>query len=90
MFQKITTPMMVQWTFDHTGLVVGFFIRSAAGGESHFLDYNDKVALRLPFKGNWLVLSGGRSVAENHHAEYSGPALCRRHYNHSAWPNLFR
>jgi hypothetical protein len=22
----------------------------------------------LPFKGNWLVLSGGRSVAENHHA----------------------
>jgi murein DD-endopeptidase MepM/ murein hydrolase activator NlpD len=68
MFQKNPTPMMVQWSFDNTGLVVGFYIRPGAAGESHFLDYKDKVALRLPFKGNWLVLSGGRSVAENHHA----------------------
>lgn len=67
-YQKITTPMLVQWTFDRAGLVTGFFIRSTAPGESNFLDYVDKVALRLPFKGNWLVLSGGRSVAENHHA----------------------
>jgi peptidase M23-like protein len=69
MFQKITTPEIVQWTFDREGVVTGFFIRSAVGGETHFLDYVDKVALRLPFKGNWLVLSGGRSVAENRHAE---------------------
>jgi hypothetical protein len=69
MFQKLTTPEIVQWTFDREGVVAGFFIRSAVGGETHFLDYQDKVALRLPFKGNWLVLSGGRSVAQNHHAE---------------------
>ena len=68
MFQKNATPMMVQWSFDNTGLVVGFYIQPGAAGESHFLDYNDKVALRLPFKGNWLVLSGGRDLAENHHA----------------------
>jgi len=67
-YQKITPPMIVQWTFDHSGLVTGFFIRSAVPGESQFLDYKDKVALRLPFNGNWSVLSGGRSVAENHHA----------------------
>jgi murein DD-endopeptidase MepM/ murein hydrolase activator NlpD len=68
MFQKVTTPMMVQWSFDNAGVVVGFFIRVTAAGESQFLDYKDKTALRLPFKGTWLVLAGGRSVAQNHHA----------------------
>jgi hypothetical protein len=68
MFQKITTPLTVQWSFDNAGVVVGFFIRSLVPAESQFLDYKDKVALRLPFKGNWLVLAGGRGVTENHHA----------------------
>ena len=67
-FQKDDSPMTLQWTFDRKGVVVGFFVRSEVTGESHFLNYRDKVALRLPFKGNWLVLAGGRSVAENHHA----------------------
>ncbi len=68
MFQKKDTPITLQWTFDRNGIVVGFLVRSEVTGESHFLNYQDKVALRLPFKGNWLVLAGGRSVAENHHA----------------------
>jgi hypothetical protein len=67
MFQKDPGAKMVQWTFDQKGVIVGFFIRPAAPAESRFLDYKDHAALRLPFKGNWLVLSGGREVAENHH-----------------------
>jgi hypothetical protein len=67
MFQKNLTPMMVQWGFDHDGHVVGFFIRPMPAEESHFVDYKDTAALRLPFKGNWVVLAGGRSLAENHH-----------------------
>lgn len=67
MFQKDPGVKMIQWAFDQKGVVVGFFIRPAAPAESHFLDYKDHVALRLPFKGNWLVVSGGREVAENHH-----------------------
>jgi hypothetical protein len=67
MFQKDPGVKMIQWAFDQKGVVVGFFIRPAAAAESRFLDYKDHVALRLPFKGNWLVVSGGRDVAENHH-----------------------
>ncbi len=69
MFQLNLAPIMVQWTFDHQGVVTGFFIRPTAAEESHFLDYKDHAALRLPFKGNWLVLAGGRTITENHHAD---------------------
>ena len=67
-FQKDPAAMMVQWSFDRNGVIVGFYVRPVAAAESHFLDYKDKVALRLPFKGSWLVLAGGRSVSENQHA----------------------
>ncbi|MBZ5662418.1 MAG: M23 family metallopeptidase [Acidobacteriia bacterium] len=67
-FEKDPSAMMVQWSFDHNGVIVGFYVRPAAAVESQFLDYKDKVALRLPFNGNWLVLAGGRSVSENQHA----------------------
>jgi len=67
MFQKDPGAKLVQWTFDQKGVIVGFFIRPAAPAESRFLEYNDRAAFRLPFKGNWLVLSGGRDLAENHH-----------------------
>jgi hypothetical protein len=68
-FQKSIEPILVQWTFDRDGAIVGFFVRSQVAAESSFLDYQDKAALRLPFKGDWLVLSGGRTVTENHHAD---------------------
>ncbi|MGD0906291.1 MAG: M23 family metallopeptidase [Candidatus Acidiferrales bacterium] len=68
MFQRSPTPMMVQWSFDTTGIVTGFFIQPYVPAESHFLAYKDKASLRLPFKGTWLVLNGGRSLTENRHA----------------------
>ena len=67
MFQKDPGAKLVQWTFDQKGVIVGFFIRPAVPAESRFLDYKDHAAFRLPFKGDWLVLSGGRDLSENHH-----------------------
>ena len=68
MFQRSPIPMMVQWAFDSKGVVTGFFIQPYVPAESHFLAYKDKTSLRLPFKGAWLVLNGGRSLTENRHA----------------------
>jgi hypothetical protein len=68
MFQKIPTPVMVQWIFDGTGVVIGFSIKAAAIAPTHFTDYRDKADFRLPFKGNWLILSGGDSLMQNQHA----------------------
>jgi murein DD-endopeptidase MepM/ murein hydrolase activator NlpD len=34
---------------------------------THFLDYETKTALHLPFAGEWYVYWGGRSVAQNKH-----------------------
>ena len=68
MFQKVTTPMTIEWTFNSKGTVVGFYVRTTVPAASQFLDYKDRAALRLPFKGNWLVLSGGSNILENRHA----------------------
>ncbi len=68
MYQKLTIPMLIQWTFDPNGVIVGFFIKGDVAADSKYLDYHDQAALRLPFNGTWLVLSGGRTVDENHHA----------------------
>jgi murein DD-endopeptidase MepM/ murein hydrolase activator NlpD len=68
--EKITQPIVVRWTFDSVGGIAGFFIRPSPVAEaaSAFLDYQTKTALRLPFAGEWLVLWGGRTLAQNRHA----------------------
>lgn len=68
--EKITQPIVVRWTFDSTGGIAGFFIRPSELTEatSAFLDYKTKTTLRLPFTGEWLVLWGGRTLAQNRHA----------------------
>jgi hypothetical protein len=68
MFQKASRPMTFEWTMDPSGTVVGFYLRPAIAAPSSFLDYQDKVRLRLPFKGDWLVLSGGSDPMYNQHA----------------------
>ncbi|HZS60651.1 MAG TPA: M23 family metallopeptidase [Gemmatimonadaceae bacterium] len=68
--EKITQPIVVRWTLDSAGGVAGFFIRPSPVSEatSAFLDYKTKIDLRLPFNGEWLVLWGGRTLAQNRHA----------------------
>lgn len=68
MFQRSSTPMILQWSFDTKGVITGFLVQAYVPAPSRFLAYKDKAALRLPFKGTWLVLNGGRSLTENRHA----------------------
>ena len=53
-------------------------ISLAAAGCSHLkealtphMGYIAKTSLRLPFEGEWYVIQGGRTVAENYHAAYA-------------------
>ena len=72
-FAKLPTPMEVSWTL--TGLdqarptITGFHVREPARpAETERLAYRTRTALRLPFRGRWLVAWGGRTVARNYHA----------------------
>jgi murein DD-endopeptidase MepM/ murein hydrolase activator NlpD len=68
--ETINQPIIVRWTFDSAGGIAGFFVRPSPVAEaaSGFLDYKTKTVLRLPFTGEWLVLWGGRTLAQNRHA----------------------
>lgn len=68
MYQRVPTPMIIEWIFDSQGTVIGFSVRGAEAAPSSSLGYKDKASLRLPFKGDWLVLGGGRSSIQNQHA----------------------
>ena len=68
-------PGMIEMilAFDVTGRVGGLLFRpdkDAARTEypSRFLDYRTRTALRLPFRGEWTVFWGGRTLGENYHA----------------------
>src|SRR4029450_2021496 len=68
-FERSTASFTVQWTFDSASRVAGFFIRPAReGGASKRLSYQTRTDLRLPFRGDWYVLWGGRTIPENYHA----------------------
>ena len=72
-FEKLEQNIIVQWTLNAQHEVDGFWITPDTTSEapSNYLEYQTKTTLRLPFEGEWLVVWGGRTVAENYHAAYS-------------------
>lgn len=73
-FEKFGAAVAVVWSFDADGRVAGFFVRPEASQQpaaSRFLDYETRTPLRLPFDDEWVVVWGGRSVAENYHAAHT-------------------
>lgn len=69
-FQDAPQAMEVLWAFDARGVVQGFVIRPPRKeADSAHLDYRTLTDLRLPFDGLWSVFWGGRTVAQNYHAE---------------------
>ncbi len=68
--EKINQLVIVQWAIDSNGGIGGFSVRPLPVSEaaSGFLDYHTQTPLRLPFAGEWLVLWGGRTLAQNRHA----------------------
>jgi murein DD-endopeptidase MepM/ murein hydrolase activator NlpD len=56
--------------FDPSGQLLDYALRSdAIEAATPYLDYVPKAGLRLPFDGHWTVVWGGRTLADNYHAE---------------------
>ena len=65
----IEAPIMMQWVFDADEKVAGLLVQPMPVlAESRFLDYQTKAELHLPFKGEWFVVWGGRTLQQNYHA----------------------
>jgi murein DD-endopeptidase MepM/ murein hydrolase activator NlpD len=67
-FSGTEHTMLVQWAFNQQGRIGGFVVQPVAEpAPSEYEEYQTKVALRLPFEGEWTVVWGGRTAAENYH-----------------------
>jgi hypothetical protein len=69
-FEKAPEPLQLFVAIAPDGRVAGLAVRPGEKKEfpSTKLDYQTKTTLHLPFKGEWFVYWGGRTLAENHHA----------------------
>lgn len=70
-FSKAPVAFDMTFAFDSTGQVTGMLVKPAAPPTEYVsphLDYVTKTTLRLPFRGEWTVVWGGRTIAQNYHA----------------------
>jgi hypothetical protein len=71
-FQRLAVPGLLTVGFDPAGRIGSMTIRPDAAEPkeypSAYLDYQAKTRFELPFKGEWLVFWGGRTLGENYHA----------------------
>ena len=72
-FDRAPQPLELVMVFDAAGRVSGLVVRPPADQAwkeypSPHRDYRTKTALRLPFRDEWTVFWGGRTMAENYHA----------------------
>lgn len=70
-YAKLPVPLRLTLTIAPSGAVEGLAVRPDAEPKeapSAFLDYHTKTKLRLPFEGEWYVVWGGRTIADNYHA----------------------
>ncbi len=68
-FENAKAPSEVVWTFDRNDQITTFGVRprGAEAAAPHAAE-TPKVALRLPFEGEWTVWWGGRTLWTNFHA----------------------
>jgi hypothetical protein len=69
-FEKAPEPLQFFVAIAPDGRVAGLAVRPGEKKEfpSTKLDYQTRTKLHLPFREEWFVFWGGRSLAENHHA----------------------
>lgn len=71
-FRGLPVPGVLTVGFDPAGRIGTFSIRPDAAEPreypSPYLDYQARTRFELPFKGEWLVFWGGRTLGENYHA----------------------
>lgn len=68
-FEKVPVPLMLVLAFNENGLVSGLQVQPEKQAfASTKLDYQTKTELLLPFRGDWYVFWGGRTIDQNYHA----------------------
>jgi murein DD-endopeptidase MepM/ murein hydrolase activator NlpD len=71
-FERLAVPGVLTVGFDPAGRIGTFSIRPDVAEPreypSPYLDYEARTRFELPFKGEWLVFWGGRTLGENYHA----------------------
>lgn len=69
-FTKLPVPGVLTVGFVPDGRIGTLAVRPDATTEapSKYLDYQAKARFELPFRGEWLVFWGGRTLGENYHA----------------------
>lgn len=68
-FEKVSDPALLLFAFTPDGAIAGLAVRPIPKEfASTRLDYVTKTTLQLPFHGEWFVLWGGRTLAQNYHA----------------------
>jgi murein DD-endopeptidase MepM/ murein hydrolase activator NlpD len=72
-FAKFPQPLELSLAFDGDGRVSGLLLRPPPDQPrqeypSPHLDYRDRTALKLPVRGEWSVVWGGRTLKQNYHA----------------------
>jgi murein DD-endopeptidase MepM/ murein hydrolase activator NlpD len=74
-FEKPAEPFRILWGLDGAGRIVDFWIRPTEAASA--VVYATKTTLRLPFDGEWIVASGGRTPELNHHnADFANRFAC--------------
>lgn len=66
-------PFEITWGLEPDGTLSTFAVRPQQGRKpeaapSRHLDHVNRSAFRLPFEGEWTVVWGGRTLAQNYHA----------------------
>jgi murein DD-endopeptidase MepM/ murein hydrolase activator NlpD len=69
-FAKVPDPALLLIAFAPDGRIAGLSVQPEERKEypSTKLDYQTKTQLELPFKGEWFVAWGGRTLEQNQHA----------------------
>ncbi len=67
-FSKVERPVKIIFSFDNNNNILGFSVETLPPeAPTEYLNYQTKTRLQLPFKGEWFVSWGGRSINHNQH-----------------------
>ena len=68
-FENVEQPVRTLFTFDKKGMILQYSVQTLQKeANTHFSEYKPKTKLSLPFRGEWFVAWGSRTINENQHA----------------------
>ena len=79
------------WSFDEKAAVIGVPSEALANGRAGGADRHEtRTRLALPVEGEWTVVWGGRTLAENYHSVNGGLAFVDRSGRSRSWGREYR